>query len=109
MKVVQAINMIGGTAAVTSPPPHLLNKAVPSSPTPKGKAKICLVELDDLPIKEVLITDKCGADADFRNVVIKDKMEENEENEEDREKEQADGESKESERVVAKKVEGKSD
>ena len=109
MKVVQAINMIGGTAAVTSPPPHLLNKAVPSSPTPKGKAKICVVELDDLPIKEVLITDKCKDDTDFRNIAIKDKMEENEENDEEAEEKSEEGERKELDRVVVKESERKTD
>ena len=109
MKVVQAINMIGGTAAVTSPPPQLLNRAVPSSPTPKGKARVCIVELDDLPIKEVLITDKCKGEMDFRNVAIKDKMEENELNEEEETNELEDGKLKEVERVADKDCEGKTD
>ena len=92
MKVVQAINMTVGTAAVTSPPPHLLERAVPSSPTPKGKALVCVVELEDLPNKEVLITDKCKGEVDFKNVAVKDKMEENEVKEEEMENELEEGE-----------------
>ena len=109
MKVVQAINMIGGTAAVTSPPPQLLNRAVPSSPTPKGEARVCIVELDDLPNKAVLITDKCQGEMKLGSVAIKDKMEENEPNEEEDATETEDGDRKELQEATDKDFEGKTD
>ena len=107
MKVVQAINVVAGTAAVTSPPPHLLNKAVPSSPTPRGKALVCVVKLDDLPSKQVLITNKCKGEEEFTGIAIKNEMETNEENEEEREDNMEEGEIKEENQVEEKVSEGK--
>lgn len=78
LKVVQAVNMASGTVSVTSPPPHLLNKVIPGSPTPTGEATVCLVSLDDLAKKEVLIIDGANKQNEFTGLVIKDKSETNE-------------------------------
>lgn len=57
LKVVQAVNHLKGTIAVNSPPPHQIKKVLPGTPVPKGKACVCLVRLNDLANKEVVIVD----------------------------------------------------
>ena len=56
-EVTQAINHVNGLVAILSPPPHHLEKVLPGTPVPKGKADLYLVRLDDLSKKEITLVD----------------------------------------------------
>ena len=55
MKVVQAMSLQNGTAAVVSPPPQIMCKENFMKPIPKGKFICCITKLQDLSSKKMII------------------------------------------------------
>ena len=55
LKVVQAMSLQNGNAAVVSPPPQILCKDNFVKPIPKGKYICCITKLQDLSSKNMVI------------------------------------------------------
>ena len=62
-RVRQAANYMNGTVAITTPPPHVLNKVEFPAHTPKGRAHFAYVGLDDLVQQKLKLVD-CNKEKD---------------------------------------------